>query len=59
MWLVRQETIELHLNGETHTLHAGDTGIAVAGTLHYVKMPVEMLRPTLLLRWKMGRSLDN
>lgn len=37
MWMVRQGTIELHLNGETHTLHAGDTGIAVAGTLHYIQ----------------------
>lgn len=37
MWLVRQGTIELHLAGVAHVLHAGDTAIAVAGTMHYVK----------------------
>ncbi len=37
IWLMRQGTVELHLNGQTHVLKAGDTGIAVAGTLHYIK----------------------
>jgi quercetin dioxygenase-like cupin family protein len=37
IWLMRQGTVEIHLNGQTHVLNVGDTAIAVAGTLHYVK----------------------
>jgi quercetin dioxygenase-like cupin family protein len=29
--------VELRLNGESHMLAAGDVGIAVAGTLHWVR----------------------
>jgi quercetin dioxygenase-like cupin family protein len=37
IWLMRQGTVEIHLNGQAHVLKPGDTAIAVAGTLHYVK----------------------
>jgi quercetin dioxygenase-like cupin family protein len=29
--------VELHLNGVSHFLAPGDVGIAVAGTLHWVR----------------------
>jgi mannose-6-phosphate isomerase-like protein (cupin superfamily) len=37
IWLVREGRVELRLNGESHMLAAGDVGIAVAGTLHWVR----------------------
>lgn len=37
IWLMRQGVVEIHLNGQTHVLKAGDTAIAVAGSLHYIK----------------------
>jgi quercetin dioxygenase-like cupin family protein len=37
IWLVREGKVELMLNGESHMLAAGDVGIAVAGTLHWVR----------------------
>ena len=37
IWLVREGKVELRLNGESHMLGPGDVGIAVAGTLHWVR----------------------
>jgi quercetin dioxygenase-like cupin family protein len=37
IWLVREGKVELRLNGESHMLAAGDVGIAVAGTMHWVR----------------------
>ncbi|HEY1500617.1 MAG TPA: cupin domain-containing protein [Acidobacteriaceae bacterium] len=37
IWLVREGKVELRLNGESHLLAAGDVGIAVAGTMHWVR----------------------
>jgi|ERR1700728_1320064 quercetin dioxygenase-like cupin family protein len=37
IWLVREGKVELRLNGESHILAAGDVGIAVAGTMHWVR----------------------
>jgi mannose-6-phosphate isomerase-like protein (cupin superfamily) len=37
IWLVREGKVELRLNGESHMLTSGDVGIAVAGTLHWVR----------------------
>lgn len=37
LWLIREGKIELHLNGVSHMLSAGDAGIAVAGTLHWIR----------------------
>lgn len=37
MWLVREGTIELNLNGVAHLLEAGQVGLCVAGDMHYVK----------------------
>lgn len=37
IWLVREGKVELHLNGVSHFLGPGDVGIAVAGTLHWVR----------------------
>jgi mannose-6-phosphate isomerase-like protein (cupin superfamily) len=37
IWLVREGKVELMLNGETHMLAPGDVGIAVAGTMHWVR----------------------
>jgi quercetin dioxygenase-like cupin family protein len=37
IWLVREGKVELHLNGVSHFLSPGDVGIAVAGTLHWVR----------------------
>jgi len=37
MWLVREGRVELHLNGVSHILGPGDVGIAVAGTMHWVR----------------------
>jgi quercetin dioxygenase-like cupin family protein len=37
IWLVREGKVELHLNGVSHFLSPGDVGIAVAGTMHWVR----------------------
>ncbi len=37
MWLMREGTVELNINGEPHTLNVGDVGLVTAGNLHYVK----------------------
>jgi mannose-6-phosphate isomerase-like protein (cupin superfamily) len=37
IWLVREGKVELHLNGVSHFLAPGDVGIAVAGTMHWVR----------------------
>lgn len=37
IWLVREGKVELMLNGESHMLGPGDVGIAVAGTMHWVR----------------------
>jgi mannose-6-phosphate isomerase-like protein (cupin superfamily) len=37
IWLVREGKVELRLNGASHMLGPGDVGIAVAGTLHWVR----------------------
>lgn len=37
IWLVREGKVELMLNGQTHLLGPGDVGIAVAGTMHWVR----------------------
>jgi mannose-6-phosphate isomerase-like protein (cupin superfamily) len=37
IWLVREGKVELMLDGESHMLAAGDVGIAVAGTMHWVR----------------------
>jgi quercetin dioxygenase-like cupin family protein len=37
IWMVREGKVELHLNGVSHFLSPGDVGIAVAGTLHWVR----------------------
>ncbi len=37
MWLVREGTVELNLNGVSHTLRAGQVGLCVAGDMHYVR----------------------
>jgi mannose-6-phosphate isomerase-like protein (cupin superfamily) len=37
IWLVREGKVELRLNGESHMLAVGDVGIAVAGTMHWVR----------------------
>lgn len=37
IWLVREGKVELRLNGESHLLGPGDVGIAVAGTMHWVR----------------------
>ena len=37
MWLVREGTIGLHLNGVAHRLEVGQVGICVAGDRHYVE----------------------
>jgi quercetin dioxygenase-like cupin family protein len=37
IWLVREGKVELRLNGESHMLGPGDVGIAVAGTMHWVR----------------------
>jgi mannose-6-phosphate isomerase-like protein (cupin superfamily) len=36
IWMVREGKVELMLNGTSHMLTAGDVGIAVAGTMHWV-----------------------
>jgi quercetin dioxygenase-like cupin family protein len=37
IWLVREGKVELMLNGTSHLLGPGDAGIAVAGTMHWVR----------------------
>ncbi len=37
IWLVREGKVELMLDGTSHMLAAGDVGIAVAGTMHWVR----------------------
>lgn len=37
IWFVREGKVELMLNGTSHILTAGDAGIAVAGTMHWVR----------------------
>lgn len=37
IWLVREGKVELMLNGISHLLGPGDVGIAVAGTMHWVR----------------------
>jgi len=37
IWLVREGKVELMLDGTSHVLAAGDAGIAVAGTMHWVR----------------------
>jgi quercetin dioxygenase-like cupin family protein len=37
IWMVREGKVELMLNGTSHMLGAGDVGIAVAGTMHWVR----------------------
>jgi mannose-6-phosphate isomerase-like protein (cupin superfamily) len=37
IWMVREGKVELMLNGESHMLEAGDVGIAVVGTMHWVR----------------------
>jgi quercetin dioxygenase-like cupin family protein len=37
IWLVREGKIELMLDGTSHILGPGDVGIAVAGTMHWVR----------------------
>ncbi len=37
LWLVREGTIGLNLNGVAHRLEAGQVGICVAGDKHYVE----------------------
>lgn len=37
IWMVREGKVELMLNGESHMLGPGDVGIAVAGTMHWVR----------------------
>jgi mannose-6-phosphate isomerase-like protein (cupin superfamily) len=37
IWLVREGKVELMLDGESHMLGPGDVGIAVAGTMHWVR----------------------
>jgi mannose-6-phosphate isomerase-like protein (cupin superfamily) len=37
IWLVREGKVELMLDGTSHILAAGDAGIAVAGTMHWVR----------------------
>lgn len=37
MWLVREGTIELYLNGTTHILSPGAVGLCVAGDMHWVR----------------------
>jgi quercetin dioxygenase-like cupin family protein len=37
LWFIREGKVELRLNGASHLLSAGDVGIAVAGTLHWIR----------------------
>ena len=37
LWFVREGKVELRLNGISHILGPGDVGIAVAGTLHWIR----------------------
>ena len=37
MWLVREGTVELNLNGVPHILNVGQVGVCVAGDMHYIK----------------------
>ena len=37
IWFVREGKVELMLDGESHMLGPGDVGIAVAGTMHWVR----------------------
>lgn len=37
IWMVREGKVELMLNGASHMLGPGDVGIAVAGTMHWVR----------------------
>jgi len=37
IWMVREGKVELMLNGTSHLLGPGDVGIAVAGTMHWVR----------------------
>jgi mannose-6-phosphate isomerase-like protein (cupin superfamily) len=37
IWLVREGKVELMLDGTSHILAPGDVGIAVAGTMHWVR----------------------
>ena len=37
LWFVREGKVELQLNGVSHILGPGDVGIAVAGTMHWVR----------------------
>lgn len=37
IWLVREGKVELMLDGTSHVLAPGDAGIAVAGTMHWVR----------------------
>ena len=37
IWLVREGTVELTVNGKAQRLEAGDMGICVAGDKHYIQ----------------------
>jgi quercetin dioxygenase-like cupin family protein len=37
IWLVRDGTLELTVNGVAHRMEAGDIGICVAGDKHYIQ----------------------
>ncbi len=37
IWLVREGKVELMLNGASHMLGPGEVGIAVAGTMHWLR----------------------
>jgi quercetin dioxygenase-like cupin family protein len=37
LWLVREGTVELTVNGVPHRMVAGDIGICVAGDKHYIQ----------------------
>jgi mannose-6-phosphate isomerase-like protein (cupin superfamily) len=37
VWLVREGSIDLTINGKVHRLNAGDMGICVAGDKHYLQ----------------------
>jgi quercetin dioxygenase-like cupin family protein len=37
IWLVREGTVELTVNGQARRLNAGDMGLCVAGDKHYIQ----------------------
>jgi quercetin dioxygenase-like cupin family protein len=37
IWLVREGTVELTVNGTAHRMEAGDIGICIAGDKHYIQ----------------------